>query len=649
MPYKDPEKKREHNRKSYQARAGVRRAGQYQKKEPGRQFIGVDGEGATIDGHHIYNMLSIGENVLTNPDGLSTLECLNFITSFRPGFLYVGYFFDYDVTMILRDLDHETLAQLLDRNSRTTEKGYSMPVSWKGFRIDWLPNKEFRVAKGISKFVTINDVGTFFQCRFTNALKTWGVGTPEQLAMIEEGKNSRSSFNSLAQSTIEYNQLEIVLLQELMEKYRRVFGDIDITPKKWQGPGQIAVAALHKHNIVKNRDLAIDNGVLGAFQWSYYGGRFEVSTLGEIPGPIYDYDLNSAYPDAIRNLPCLEHGEWIETTTPEGIYVALVEMVGDDSQMWHSLPVRNKNGNIHYPSKVRGWYTYHELENVFEYDKVRVIKARQYVQRCDCRPFSWVEELYQLRKSVGKDSKGLAIKTVLNSIYGKLAQSVGKPQFANPIWASLITSSTRGKILEAMRGDPGSVVMIATDGIFTKAPLPLEDSSELGKWSASTFDSIFIIGPGVYLVDGSLRNLKTRGTSKTLIDEKLPEIRKNWEKLLSIASDDNYLEVIPLCATPIHYTQFMGLRISMSRTDGDSIRGEWKSVKKDVTFGWHTKRDQSGWRVEGKSIVTKPYTPLSPLLTLPYRKESIPLPSEWSLEMLLMDQPDWVFERLGSV
>src|SRR5205814_451985 len=43
---------------------------------------------------------------------------------------------------------------------------------------------------------------------------------------------------------------------------------------------------------------------------AYYGGRFEVSRIGFIPGPLYEYDLRSAYPAAMLQMPCSLDTRW---------------------------------------------------------------------------------------------------------------------------------------------------------------------------------------------------------------------------------------------------------------------------------------------------------------------------------------------------
>src|SRR5439155_15726841 len=110
-----------------------------------------------------------------------------------------------------------------------------------------------------------------------------------------------------------------------------------------------------------------------------------------------------------------------------------------------------------------------------------------YVANCECVPFAWIRDVYAMRKSMGKDGRGIVLKLALNSLYGKMAQSIGSPKFANPIWASFITAFCRSQIQDVIhschekekRCGEG-VAMIATDAIFTCHDLEVEESKEIG-------------------------------------------------------------------------------------------------------------------------------------------------------------------------
>ena len=636
MPYKDPTKRN--------ARRRERRAAQ--RKAP-KEFIGVDGEGGNVGGSHIYNLLTIGNLNLVGKPSLTTHECLRTIASLPNDYIYVSYYFDYDVTMILRDLDQSVIQELLDRDSRTYgDRHVTVPITWNEFDIEYMPNKEFRVRYSGGNWVVINDVSSFFQCSFLKAITDWNIGTPEERKLIEEGKASRSEFMELAQSTVDYNALEIRLLQELMSSYRDVFYELGIRPWKWQGPGQIATAVFKKYEVTKNKDLALEEDFLIAAQSSYYGGWFEVSRFGLLEMPLWNYDINSAYPYAMLALPCLEHGQWVKTNDPHGLYLAHISWEGNTDMPWHSFPHRNKHGNISHPAIGSGWVWSHEIEQALPGDDYQIDTAYMYVKDCNCEPFNFVRTLYELRKSLGKNSKGMALKTAINSLYGKLAQSVGNPSYSNPVWASLITSHCRAQILSAMRTNPSAIVMVATDGIYSTEPLEVPVSNQLGDWEMEEYGSMFIIQPGVYVADGMLRAVKSRGTAKRIIIERLDDIISNWESFVSMYGVDEWNFLLKNTATDIKIDRFMSLRIANARRNYRENVGQWIVDPKRLKFDWSAKRAIEGGVVMDMSILTRPLVSDGVIESVPYDKNIGGL-TDFSLNEMIKDQPDWMLGLYG--
>src|SRR5207302_9892857 len=140
-----------------------------------------------------------------------------------------------------------------------------------------------------------------------------------------------------------------------------------------------------------------------------------------IPGPIYQYDINSAYASYYKRLPCLVHGEWkaFRKLPKDGIYFANVRFKHPEGMMWNTLPLRNpRSGTLLFPMEGNGWYWMHEIRTAIKYGaEIEVKRGYRYVQTCDCQPFDWVYRLYDERIRVGKDSgKGKVLKTTLATI-----------------------------------------------------------------------------------------------------------------------------------------------------------------------------------------------------------------------------------------
>src|SRR5262249_5895597 len=98
---------------------------------------------------------------------------------------------------------------------------------------------------------------------------------------------------------------------------------------------------------------------------AYYGGRFEVSHIGSIPGPVYQYDLRSAYPAAMLQLPCPLHTPWEHrpraSRLPEsGLYLAKISFSHLD-RPWCGFPFRQNRG-LFWLLQGTGWYWSPEIE-----------------------------------------------------------------------------------------------------------------------------------------------------------------------------------------------------------------------------------------------------------------------------------------------
>jgi hypothetical protein len=235
-------------------------------------------------------LLRAGDRVLESGAPLTWRECLPFLADLPTDRLYVAFFFDYDVTMMLRRLPEARLRRLLDIDCRRIRDRpcSSWPIDVEGvYQIDYIPRKEFRVRRVGGPWVIIHDTGTFFQTSFVKALTKW-FPEPEFKAIIERialGKEQRNQFGGVTQDEREYNQLEIVMLERLMERFRDMCDALDIRPHRWQGPGNLVSAVFKRERVPLNKAITLFTeypDVAEMANAAYYGGRFEVATFGDI-------------------------------------------------------------------------------------------------------------------------------------------------------------------------------------------------------------------------------------------------------------------------------------------------------------------------------------------------------------------------------
>jgi len=499
-------------------------------------FVGVDGEGMTVNGTHRYVLFGVGEHQIENENGLQWDEVFDFLYShFKPGTAYVGFFLGYDFTQILKTLPEDRAWMLLTAEGRALRKRFDAgkgvkgrkplshlaphPVECDGWQFDMLAMKRLRIrpklcncplptckCKPKAPWMYINDVGGFFQSSFLTVInpKDWAEGTAvvtaEEYETIRIGKEKRS-IATLDDDMRMYNRLENVVLSRVMTVLDKGLQEIGIglSASKWFGPGQAAQSWLKNESVPNGKEIneTASLEMIEAARMSYFGGWFEQFIHGIIPGESYEYDINSAYPSVIAKLPCLLHGEYSRgegmPIVDDGDLCLVYAKVwspnigsGNEKRQYIGAMLhRDNDGGISRPMATEGWFWWDELKAA---EKCKLIKAlnnrgHQQVMRwvkyrpCDCPPpMAAITGLYQKRLEVGKKSPlGKAAKLVYNSSYGKFAQSVGEPVFGNPIYASRITSSCRTLILDAIASHPrgkADVAMVATDAVYFLSPHP---------------------------------------------------------------------------------------------------------------------------------------------------------------------------------
>lgn len=535
-----------------------KRTGRYQRAP--REFIAVDGEGITLDsGAHHYVLLSVGDNSLHhNGEPLAWEDVFSFLWENyleHPTAIYVGFYLGYDFAQWFKTLPEERARMLLTApgqalRKRTASPGNHtpFPVRYKDWEFDTLPHRHVKLRKAGERtpWMYVCDSGSFFQTSFLTAInpEKWPqpICTSEEYETIKAGKQERDTA-VFDPAMIRYNITENTVMSRLMENFAQGLDSIGVTldRSRWFGPGQAANKWLQRTSCIERDELQvmIPEQARTIARKTYYGGWFEIRRHGHISGRSWQYDINSAYPRIISRLPCLRHGKWTRFRYDEFLDMEVVhpytmvhaELTGPGEGSWFGgtcapfgpAPHRMaKTNQILRPLQVRGWYWLHEImaaqragliHHMTFPERDRIIALRY--DPCDCAPpLAGVADLYQERLRIGKDTPtGKAAKLVYNSIYGKFAQSVGQPRWANPIYASLITAGTRVQILDALASHPDGAracSMIATDSVTFDAPHPyLTISDKLGEWSVKELDNLCLFMPGMYWDDNARERVRT--------------------------------------------------------------------------------------------------------------------------------------------
>lgn len=503
----------------------------------GKPFIFWDGEGWTDnDGEHRYMLFgcSTGEHIeWPLLDSVSCLELMLRVAAQNPKVIHAIYGGGYDVTHILRDMPRDLRQRVYDGETVRWDVEAGEHTRRNNFTIEYLPHKWFIVSGfdwGSRKTVRFKlyDIMTFFQSSFITALTSRGIPVPDE---ITAGKASRAEFTFADLDEIkQYWQLELEKGVELANTLRAEFDEAGIKVTQFHGPGAVASAVFKQYGIRKHMYFP-DPEIETAAQLAYFGGRFEQFKAGHYDGRVYVYDINSAYPHAIRNLPSLAGAkwEWSDKFIPGSFSMWRVSYDAvPEYRKPHPAAWRGNGGIVGFPAYVsETWLWEPEARHVAALGSVE----GGWVLATDTgrKPFSFVEGMYRKRQEWKREGRGgeHALKLALNSQYGKQAQRVGgsekyrgRPPWHQLEWAGYVTSTARGMLWEAISQKPDAVIAVETDSVTTTEPLDLDCGNGLGQWELTEYDWITYIQSGVYFTsgDGSGMKAKSRGIDVRELD-----------------------------------------------------------------------------------------------------------------------------------
>lgn len=608
--------------KAQRARRSWRRA---------HNFLAIDGE-ATAEGKYVLLAASNGQTV-ENLKGLTTYDCLSFLCRLPVKTLW-GFAFDYDVNQILNGLSKT----LLTRLSMTTKTYYGE------YRIVHLQGKMFRVTdRNNGKTVTVWDAFSFVRTSFARWIEAWGLASDKDLAFIQEMKNNRPDFQGDDFDLIKrYCLTELKFLTSGVDELLRRIEATGYRPVSFHSPGSVAAAVLRDKGI-KNHMGEIPEAVQLAAQSAYFGGRFETRITGLVTGPLYHYDINSAYPAAIQNLPCYEHGHWVRVNNPDlsepGQLVQIEWRAKppfrdpEKRPAWGPFPVRT-SGSLRYPlvSEKPGWYWSEEIEAALPLTRVKVIKGWKYVSECEHRPFEWMSGLYALRQHLKAqgDPVQYVYKLIINSCYGKLAQRPRRsgriPPFHHPVWAGRITAQCRAQIMGAITQAPKGIIQLATDGLTSFETLDLPISDALGAWSKTDIERLLVLQSGIYFwrdkVGKALQ--KSRGFHPRTM---------TYKKCLSAWKRD------PTSPLVFDHRRFVGYKTALRRDRMDLWR-TWAHHTVHIAMTPEPRRERTHY--ENGYLLSAP----------PVRSVDLPLDADWSQAFVTergweTEQPDGLYAGDG--
>jgi hypothetical protein len=458
-----------------------------------------------------------------NPAGLQTAAVFDFmlqVAAARPRALHVGFFFDYDVMQLVRQLPPAHLHQLRRKGS----------VYWRGWKIRHIPGKKFQVVHcPTGRRITIWDVSGWANCSFARLCEDWGLGTKEEREIICSMKAQRSQFDQLPLAQIiEYSKLECRLLAQWARRIIDLHGDVGIRLRAYSGAGATAAAIFRRYGW---RPPAVPDPVQAVAEQAFYGGRSETSCIGPVPGTVHGYDIRSAYPAEIARLPEIRGARWRHVQRyVEGAWgFYRIAWQQPRNTTWGLFPARGarmptgrRSLSLLYATRGEGWYHSSEVEAALAVAPRSVHVYEGWIIEAGAQGklvFPWVLDLAaeRLRRKSAGDPAEYPLKLGLNSLYGKLAQHSGTHPLQCIVYASAITAAVRARLLRAAVPAGHDVILLATDGVLARRPLPeLEIGSELGEWEYATYEGAWIAQAGVYWAGAKIRTRGVDGRALSL-------------------------------------------------------------------------------------------------------------------------------------
>jgi DNA polymerase elongation subunit (family B) len=299
---------------------------------------------------------------------------------------------------------------------------------------------------------------------------------------------------------------------------------------------------------------------------SFYGGRFELLKRGYYE-KVYCYDISSAYPAVIAELPDFLKGEFKKVNeVTEDAYTGFYKCrVSGKEPHFSPFKLKLKAGlNIYANGNYTQWLAKEEIDFYrlhFPNSAISVEFGYEWYPKTVVKPLKEeIERLYAWKEKETDVDIKYCIKIIMNSLYGKFIQVSGDQnktgRLFNPLYASLITAKTRIKILEMALQNPESIISFSTDSVISTEPLSYPKEPKLGDFKFEFFgEGVFVMSDVYNLWNDELKKQKSklRGFSIASIKDSsndevylkdilatMPE--KRFDKKLKVEVDNSLYE-----------------------------------------------------------------------------------------------------------
>ena len=525
------------------------------KKYLSKPFIAIGGLALKTDDKPLYVALALSNGkTLIDLNGLTTEKVFRFIFDNTPKnneAILVSYGSVFDFNYWLQDLEMETLRKLYASNYRTK------PIPNGMWSLKFAQGQSLTIYDLWGERRTINDIYNFFQMPIYEATNNY-----LQIELENKSKYQKIISENNFYDGLQNLKKELEATEKLITEFRQRLEKVNLRPRRWNGSGSLTQTLFHR-NRVKNHMAEHPEDIQKLIRYAYAGGRFEICLYGSMKTKnSYAYDINSAYPEALTQLPSLANGRWLHIDgdggdSQYGLYK--VRMTSKFPSLPNPLFARDITGSIFYPRELEGWYWSPEIRVLRKWAELgfgtfEIDQCFLFDPATDEKPFAFIEDLYKQRLELkrNKDEAEIGLKIALNTAYGKLAQQLGYlpeeknypekiPSYHQLDWAGFVTSYTRAKIYETALENLGGVIAFETDAIYLDNELygiPIGDN--LGEFRETVYKELTYLNSGIYfgVKENGEKVFKMRGLQSGTV--KIEDI----DKLLDTPENSRKLEII---------------------------------------------------------------------------------------------------------
>lgn len=526
----------------------------------------------------------------------------------------------YDVQSMIKYLLLENIDNWRDIAINIQKNGYN----YNGYKLFYIPNKLFKI-KHNKRMVVFYDTSQYYDYqKLDNMSKKY----------LSDHKKDNAHW---IDKSISYTKGEITLKE--LEKYyhdnidligKYCMDDANLTKRltdfirssfemlNFSFNRPVSVAKLAENHIFKNYLYPrITDGMQKSHDFaknSFHGGIFESRIRGYLKQPIYNYDINSAYPTTLSELEHLANGffRWVEKPTKDKSmgwyltdfdckYIAYKKNIPFYQSVYIDdieYKIELSKTSSYYPTGFR-----RQIITGLELDFLKrngyfnkVIGGLEWYKETDKydKPFGWIPNAYIMRRDIKlkdkDDIRQLTLKKMYNSCFGKTAQQKhGYSRMTNFYYASYTTSDTSTKIAQIAHDNERRIIEIATDGVYsTKKIKGLKMGAELGEWEFKEFEKGLFLGSGMKQLYYDSKNYETyiRGISN---DRRfnLIEVLKKYKNDNTILFNKSRPIQLNECIMHVHKKslhdlntfQDVGRRLSVNTDKKHLWSKEYKSFK----------------------------------------------------------------------